>query len=79
MLSYIKQIVSVTHCHLLFFPMCLGQELQDPRKKPDASLLDVLGLIKKDSLPPLSARKSLMAASVDLVLTLCTTVFVFYS
>ncbi|GFR59058.1 Pogo transposable element with ZNF domain, partial [Elysia marginata] len=27
-----------------------GTELQDPRKKPDACLLDVLGLVKKDSL-----------------------------
>lgn len=38
----------------MFVFLCLyltGQELQDPRKKPDASLLDVLGLIKKDSLP----------------------------
>ncbi|CAG5125728.1 unnamed protein product, partial [Candidula unifasciata] len=38
------------------FPSSLGQELQDPRKKPDASLLDVLGLIKKDSLTPLNSR-----------------------
>jgi len=27
-----------------------GKELKDPRKKPDASLLDVLGLVKKDEL-----------------------------
>ncbi|RUS80500.1 hypothetical protein EGW08_011721 [Elysia chlorotica] len=33
-----------------------GTELQDPRKKPDACLLDVLGLVKKDSLALYTSR-----------------------